>query len=256
MDNRHNTGMYLASAYFNKQRPPLKPIFFILLTLTTLPCQAEGTYFGQATVTTDHRAYGVSLTQTDPGVQVLAGYDIGNGFYLGTFISTFNFIDDSSPFEAGEHLETDVYIGYRHIFNPEIYLSVTLYQYLIQGTNQGIELDFTELMFDLYTPYGQFSFSHTLNDILGDLSQDKAYRFEYNKSQSLWETDLSLELQLGWWNTEDALGNDYVYYNLGLSYPLGPVTACVSYNGTDNAGQELFGHIADPSFVAKATWTF
>ncbi|AQS39223.1 conserved hypothetical protein, proteobacterial [Shewanella psychrophila] len=228
-----------------------------LLLLFTLPSLADGSYYGHASVTTDHRAYGVSLTQTDPAVQVLAGYDVGNGFYLGTFVSTFNFIDDASPYEAGENLETDVYVGYRHLFNEEVYLSVTLYQYLIQGSNSAdISLDFTELMFDLYTPYGQFSFSHTLNDILGDLSVDKAYRVEYNKSQSLWESGLSLDMQLGWWNTKDALGDDYVYYNLGLSYPIGPVTACFTYNGTDNAGQDLFGHIADPTFFAKATWTF
>ncbi|EDQ01262.1 hypothetical protein KT99_17241 [Shewanella benthica KT99] len=37
---------------------------------------------------------------------------------------------------------------------------------------------------------------------------------------------------------------------------IGPVTACITYYGTDNAEQDLFGHIADPSFFAKATWIF
>ncbi|BAJ03156.1 TorF family putative porin [Shewanella violacea] len=228
-----------------------------LLLIFTLPSQADGSFYGHTTVTTDHRAYGVSLTQTDPAVQVLAGYDVGNGFYLGTFVSTFNFIDDASPFEAGENLETDVYIGYRHLFNENVYLSVTLYQYLIQGSNAAdISLDFTELMFDLYTPYGQFSFSHTLNNILGDLSQAKAYRVEYNKSLALWDSGVSLDMQLGWWDTKKALGDAYTYFNLGISSPIGPVTACITYNGTNNAGQDLFGHIADPTFFAKVTWTF
>ncbi|QFU23852.1 TorF family putative porin [Shewanella eurypsychrophilus] len=253
--NYLDTWKYVINTWL-KLKPSLLQLFICSLFILPVPSHAEGTYFGYATVTTDHRAYGVSLTQTDPAVQVLAGYDVGNGFYLGTFISTFNFIDDDSPYEAGENLETDVYLGYRHIFNKDIYLSVTLYQYLIQGTNKGIELDFTELMFDLHSPYGKLTFSHTLNDILGDLSVDNAYRIEYNKSQALWESGLSLDMQLGWWDTKDALGDDYIYYNLGLSYPLGPVTACVTYNGTDNAGQDLFGHIADPTFFAKATWAF
>lgn len=254
MNYRLNTWKRVINPHF--KIPLYLTPFIFASALLPFPSQADASYFGYATVTTDHRAYGVSLTQTDPAVQVLAGYDIGNGFYLGTFISTFNFIDDTSPYEAGENLETDVYLGYRHIFNEDIYLSVTLYQYLIHGTDKGIELDFTELMFDLHTPYGQFSFSHTLNDILGDLSVDKAYRLEYNKSLALWDTGLSLDTQLGWWDTKDALGDDYVYYNLGLSYPIGPVTACLTYNGTDKAGQDLFGHIADPTFFAKATWVF
>ncbi|MBW8185554.1 TorF family putative porin [Shewanella nanhaiensis] len=229
-----------------------------LLLFGLFPSQSHGevSYFGYIAATTDHRAYGVSLTQSDPAMQLHAGLATENGFYVGTFISTFNFIDDASPYEAGENLETDLYAGYRFGLNEELVLSVTLYQYLIQGTDRGISLDFTELMIDLHSPYGQFSFSHTLNDILGDLSQDSAYRVEYNKSLALWDTALSLDIQLGHWNTKDALGEAYLYYNLGISAPIGPVMACIAYNGTDSSGETLFGDIAEGTYYAKLTWAF
>ncbi|MEC4728444.1 TorF family putative porin [Shewanella sp. D64] len=242
----------------NSRTAYIYTLLIILSSLFFLPTysDANSSYFGHAAITTDHRAYGVSLTQKDPAVQIHAGIDVGNGLYAGTFLSTFNFIDDSSPYDAGENLETDLYAGYRYGFSKEVVLSMTLYQYLIQGTNKGINLDFTELIFDLYSPYGQLSFSHTLNDILGDLSQDKAYRVEYNKSIPIWDTSLTLDLQLGHWNTQDALGKAYLYYNLGLSIPIGPIMACVAYNGTDKAGKELFGEIAKGSYYAKVTWVF
>ena len=52
---------------------------------------------------------------------------------------------------------------------------------------------------------------------------------------------------------DDALGDDYLDWNIGVSRSWGLFTAGLSYVGTDGSGTDLFGDLADDRVVLTLT---
>ncbi|MAZ88411.1 MAG: hypothetical protein CL693_12285 [Cellvibrionaceae bacterium] len=234
----------------------LKTLALPAALLLSTGAQAEGSFFGSATATSDYRLFGLSQTLEDPAIQLEAGYDAGNGFFIGGFVSNVDFTPDDDPADGGEKLEADLFVGYDLALSETVSLTTTLIQYTYTGTYSGEDYDYAEIIFDLNTAFGTVTVGQSLDDFLGDLGADKALRVEYNHSIALADSGISLDLQLAHYDTDDAFGDSYNYYTVGFSGDLGPIGVSVGYNGTDSDGKDLFGDIADSTAFLSLTKEF
>lgn len=191
-----------------------------------------------ASVTNNYVWRGITQSDEEFAVQGGADYDFGNGFAIGTWLSTIDFNDDSS-------FEADVYGSFSGMFNDMFGYTVGAIGYLYPDQPSGSDLNFFEIygglsaMIGPATATGRVYFSPDIAD------QTSVY----------WTGGLSIPFggffsataNVGFYDFEN--GGDYVDYNVGLAATYEILTLSVMYTGTDIEG-------ADEYVVGMATVKF
>jgi uncharacterized protein (TIGR02001 family) len=125
-------------------------------------------------VVTDYRYRGISQSRKRPALQGGIDYANKNGFYLGTWASTINWIKDSSipPVATAKGpIEIDVYGGYKGSFNDQISYDVGGLQYWYAGNSYANLTGTNANTFELYgaLTFGPVTakYSHSLTDLFG-----------------------------------------------------------------------------------------
>ena len=180
---------------------------------------------------------GVSQTDEDPTGQIGLTYNSPVGLYAGAWASGVDFGS------GGPDFEVDYFVGYNVDFSESVNFDVMLNRYTYPDAS---ELNFNELI--TKTTFAEtYSLTVAYSDDFGGTDEDAWY---YNLGGS-WGLphDYTLNAGVGYNQTEDALGENYVDWNLGVSKSWGMVTASLDYVGTNGKGNDLFGDLADDRVV-------
>lgn len=203
--------------------------------LTTPAAAAElgggWTVTGNATIVSDYRFRGVSLSDEDPAIQ--GGFNLNHesGFYVGTWASS---TEDSAVYG---NAEIDFFAGYTAEVAPGTTIDGgLLYYYYPNGDDSAGNSDFFE-------PY--VSLSHTFGPVTAKvgaayawdqsaLAGDNIYVYG-DLGAAIPTTPISLKAHIGY--SDGSLGIDadgnYVDWSLGASAAFGPLSIGVAYVDTD-----------------------
>jgi uncharacterized protein (TIGR02001 family) len=148
---------------------------------------AEFTFSGGATLVTDYRFRGLSLSAGDPAIQGTIGVAHSSGFYVGVWGSS---LEDSAVYG---NMELDVYGGWSGPVGGGFSADVGLLYYVYPNGHSPIPAN-------VFEPYASVSY---------DIGPASA----------------KLGVAYAW--SQDSLGNDdnvYVYFNLSSGIPGTPIT--------------------------------
>ena len=241
------------------------------------------TISGSATLVTDYRFRGVSMTDKEMAIQ--GGIDVAHesGFYIGTWASN---LSGWGTF-GGSNMELDIYGGFATDIGSGINLDVGVTWYMFPG---GLDTtDFAE-------PYVKLSSDIGPANVLVGVAyapKQEALGTWYNSAASatydnpgdkgdnlyIWtdasiavpETPLTISGHIGFsdgnpglgpWGTSPAPTGKYIDWSLGAEYALGPLTFGVAYIDTDLTKSETaylqpnFSSSKNGSSIAGSTVVF
>jgi uncharacterized protein (TIGR02001 family) len=162
---------------------------------------SEFTFTGGATLVTDYRFRGLSLSGGDPAIQGTIGVSHSSGFYVGVWASSL----EQDPLDIYGNMELDVYGGWSGEIGSGLSADVGLLYYVYPGgSNPFIPANYFE-------PYASLSY---------DIGPATA----------------KLGLAYAW--KQDSLGGDdnlYVYFDLSSGIPGTPISVDAHVGYTDGA---------------------
>ncbi len=210
---------------------------------------------GGVTAVSDFVWRGVTQTDGDPALQGEVTVSHASGFYAGAWASTVDFGD---PDDGIDH-EIDFYAGWTGELaeGTELDLSVTRVRY--PGVNEGYELDYTEFAAAL-----SFAEYYTVGVAYSpDIFQlgDKGIYYSAAADYPLGDSGLGLKLSSGWYDLDDAAGDSYGDWLVGLTRSFGPIDAELHYTDTFSYGEALAENLddadkADGRLALQLTWAF
>lgn len=216
------------------------------------------TISGGATVVSDYRFRGISLSNEKVAVQPWVTVSHESGFYLGTWLST---LPDSPIYGKAE---IDLYAGYATEIAPGtgVDIGVTYYWYP-DGEQAFGPADYVEIAGKLSHEIGPVKATGTVayapdQNSLG--SNDNLY-FGLGLAAGIPNTPVTLTGSVGY--TDGSLaalapGGNYLDWALGASFAAGPATFTVQYIDTDikKSGIKAVDTLFDPTVVFTLGFAF
>jgi uncharacterized protein (TIGR02001 family) len=190
------------------------------------------TVTGGATLTSDYRFRGISLSDSDPAVQGTVNLNHKSGLYAGVWASSL----EGFGAVGGASAEIDLYAGFRREVVEGVTIDAGLLYYVYPGAEGG--------GFDYFEPYANVS--GTIGPVTAKVGlayaweqdtlggNDNLYVFNDN-TLAIPGTPLSLTTHVGY-NTGDsglAFGDDYLDWALGATATWRNLTLGLAYVGTD-----------------------
>ncbi|MBT0666770.1 hypothetical protein HT136_00100 [Novosphingobium profundi] len=243
----------------------------------------EFTVSGEATLTTDYRYRGVSMTDKEMAIQGGITVTHASGVYAGVWASN---LAGWGTF-GGSNTELDLSAGYSTEVSSGITVDAGLTWIMYPG---GLDTtDFAELHLSMSGDVGPVSVTTGVNyapkqealgtwyysgfsdgyDDPGDKS-DNVYLYG-DLSAGIPDTPLTLNAHLGYsngnaglgpWGTSLAPTGEYIDWSLGADYAMGPLTFSVAYIDTDISKSESaylgsgFRSTKNGSMIAGSTVVF
>ena len=208
-------------------------------------------FSGTMWVTSDYVFRGVSQSQERPAFQAAFDYEHASGFYAGVWGSSVDFIpEDALPEEEDDaDIEIDTYVGWSWEFGDGFNADLQLIRYIYPSTNEGFDYDYNELIGKVGWNWVTFMVGYS-NDVFN--SDESGI---YYNAAGEWELpgEFTLNAGLGYYDLDDALGDSYVDYTVGVSKTWGHFTVALAYFDTDSSGEDLYGTIADERAVATVS---
>ena len=193
-------------------------------------------------VVTDYRYRGISQSRVKPALQGGADYAAANGAYVGTWLSTIDWIKDAGTIagvdSGSTNFEWDLYGGYKGELAKDLTYDVGgLYYLYVSNNYANVPGGANANTFEIYgaITYGMFTakYSHGLTNLFG-----------YADSKGSGYLDLSANVDLGsGWSVTPHIGHQTVHntgiasytdYSLTLGKDLGNgVSLSAAVLGTD-----------------------
>ena len=189
--------------------------------------QGEEAISANLAVTTDYVFRGYTQTGEDPAVQGGVDWADDSGWYLGSWASKVDFGsgDDAS-------MEVDLYGGYAWEANDVSY-DLGLIYYAYPGADSKSGYDFFEAYASLGYDLDAASLGaaiHFTPDNFGETGT--GWYLTGGLSRALSDA-LSVDANVGFSQVTEDFGEDYLEWNLGLSYSISLVSLDLRYHDTD-----------------------
>ena len=156
--------------------------------------EPESTLTYNIGVVSEYRYRGLAQSAKKPALQGGFDYAHKNGFYVGTWASTINWIKDTQPSTVKGPVEIDVYGGYKTEIAPEVTLDVGGLKYWYQGNNLEKATPAGSLTnADTFELYGALSFGA----LTAKLSNSTTNLFGAPNSKNSRYFDVSYTIDLG-----------------------------------------------------------
>ena len=204
-----------------------------------------------AALVSDYAFRGISQTQEDPALQASFDYTHESGFYAGVWGSNVDFTASGAP-DDGADVEIDTYIGWRFPLGEKVGADIQFLRYNYPGTNSGIDYDYNELIgkvtFDWLTAGVAWS-----NDVFAS-GESAAYWF----ASGAWSLPYEFALSAGiaHYDLDDVFSDGYTDFNIGLSRQFGFFKIGLTYVGTDDNGEDIFGDLGGDRLIASIGFTY
>lgn len=185
-------------------------------------------------VVSDYRFRGLSQSGKDPALQGGIDFTAKNGFYLGTWGSTIHWTQDDARVyglnpgasdSGSNHVEVDLYGGYRGTINPDLSYEVGLleywypanaYQNIVGSANANTLEVHGALTYKVFT----VKYSNSLTNIFGFANSRNSGYLELAANFDL-GNGFSVTPHVGHQTISNSPGSDYTDYSLALGKDLG-----------------------------------
>ena len=199
---------------------------------------------GSASVLSDYVWRGVSQTGGDPALQLEGFLEHESGFYAGAWATNVDFTGAGEE-DDGIDWELDAIVGWSGTLGEGAEVDVFLSRVAFPGSRDGYDYDYTELEVDLsFAEYFTVGVAYS-NDIF-NLGGKGIYWFG-GAEVPLGESGIGLLVNAGHYDLDDAAGDSYNDYLVGLTREFGPIRAELHYTDTSSYGEELSENLDDAS---------
>ena len=211
---------------------------------------------GEVTVASDYVWRGVSQTMEDPALQLELTLGHESGFYAGVFGSTVDFGDP----DDGIDYELETYVGWAGALGEATELDVFVSRVAYPGHNGAdYDIDYTEAQAVL-TFVEQYHVGVAYSPDIFNLG-GKGWYYYAGADFPLGETGFTLGLQAGHYDLDDAAGDSYSDWMVGVSREFGPINARLQYTDTSSYSElvaESVGdaNLADGRVALVLSWAF
>jgi len=225
----------------------------------TAPVSAQDTWGGSITLTSDYRVRGLSKTLGDAAIQGGLQAQVTQGWVIGAWASRVG--RDRGRTSA---LEVDAFTGYLWKIALDWDAKVTATHYWYPNDPAAASYDYDELAASLifrsqlvatiaWSPNVEY-FSRYQGDWNADSGRSIAY--ELSGVQPL-TSALSLTAGVGYNDLSQIVDLGYWYWNVGVSYAMGPLQLDVSRIDSDANAEALFGSTTtEAGWSAALSWRF
>jgi uncharacterized protein (TIGR02001 family) len=201
---------------------------------------------GSVSAMSDYVWRGVSQTQEDPAVQAEINLEHSSGFYVGLWASSIDFTGAGEE-DDGIDYELDGYLGWAGELRPGLELDLVLTRAAYPGARKGFDYDYTELEGTLsFAEYYHVGLAYS-PDIFG--LGGKGYYWNAGGEWPLGDSGFGLKAQFGHYDLQDAAGDSYNDYLLGVTREFGPVKAELQYTDTSSYGSRLSEALDDATLA-------
>lgn len=243
-------------------RFPLRAAVAAVLAATALPALAQEadagawSFGGEVVAASDYVWRGVSQTMEDPALQVEAYVEHASGFYVGGFASNVDFGDP----DDGIDTELSGFVGWNGALGGNAELDVFLSRTVYPGHNGAeYDIDYTELEATV-TFAEQYHVGVAYSPDIFNLG-GKGWYYYAGAALPLGDTGLTLGLQAGHYDLDDAAGDSYSDWLVSLDRDFGPINAKLQYTDTSSYSEALSeavgdASVADGRVALLLTWAF
>ncbi len=234
---------------FIPKRTALLAALALALTAPAFAADDEYGFSGSLDFVSDYAYRGISQTNEDPALQLGLDYSFEGGFYVGGWGSNVDF----EPGD-GADIELNAYIGWAGDVTDSVAIDLQLVRYIYPGTSSGVDYDYNEFIGVLsLAELVDFTLGYS-NDVFAS-SEDGIY-YGVSGSYGLPWAELSLDLSLGHYDLDDAVGDSYTDYSIGVSREFGYVSASFAYINTDSDAKNIFGDNAGNRVIFGLSYGF
>ncbi|TDP62587.1 TorF family putative porin [Roseateles toxinivorans] len=203
------------------------------LTVSAMPTMVQAQDASPLTfnvsVTTDYRYRGISQTRLKPAMQGGADYDLGNGFYVGTWASTIKWIKDGG---GDGNLEVDVYGGYKTELSKGLNLDVGVLTYIYPSNKLNPSANTTELYGALSFGVVTAKYSHSVTNLFGFADSKQSGYLDLSATLDLGD-GFTLTPHIGHQSVKNLSSASYTDYALTLTKDYAGFTFGLSAVGTN-----------------------
>ncbi len=221
------------------------------LSVAALPAFAQEagddagwSFGGEVVVASDYVWRGVSQTMEDPALQLEAYVEHSSGFYVGGFASNVDFGDP----DDGIDYELETYVGWAGALGEATELDVFVSRIAYPGHNGAdYDIDYTEVQAVL-TFVEQYQVGVAYSPDIFNLGGKGWYYFA-GAGFPLGDTGLTLGLQAGHYDLDDAAGDSYSDWLVSLDRDFGPINAKLQYTDTSSYSELVAESVGDASLA-------
>ena len=220
----------------------------VLAASSAMACESEdGQHSTSASVafSSEYIWRGISQTDGDPAISGSLDYAHASGFYAGVWGSNVDYGDDASA-------EFDAYLGYANEFGETgIGYDVGVLRYMFPGEDYNFNEVYGSLSYSIFSAGVAYS-----SDTLGS-GEDGYYYF----IDAGYELPMGLNLY-GGFGVYDADENtfgvedSYSHYWVGVSKDIAGFTLDLSYQDADSDAEDIYGDLADETFLFSVSRSF
>lgn len=218
--------------------------------------EAAWEFSGEVTAASDYVWRGVSQTMEDPALQLELTLGHESGFYAGVFGSNVDFGDP----DDGIDYELSGYAGWAGELGAGTELDIFVSRVVYPGHNGAdYDTDYTEIEANLaFADYYNVGVAYS-PDIFN--LGGKGWYYYAGADFPLGETGFTLGLQAGHYDLDDAAGDSYSDWMVGVSREFGPINARLQYTDTSSYSElvaESVGdsRLADGRVALVLSWAF
>ena len=213
---------------------------------------------GSVVATSDYVWRGVSQTQGNPALQLDVSVTHASGFYAGAWASNVDFTAAGED-DDGIDIELDPYIGWSGALGENAELDVSLTYVSYPGHLDGYDYAYTELE-GVLTFADHFHVGLAYSPDIFNLGGHGIYG-NAGVELPLGESGFDLKAQVGHYDLNDAVGDSYNDFQVGLGRSFGPLRADLLYTDTSSYGEALSEGLDDASQAdgrvsLQVTWEF
>ncbi len=212
--------------------------------------QASAEVSANVSLVSDYVFRGISQTQSDMTIQGGFDWSHESGFYVGTWASGVDFVDQGP--DDGADLELDLYVGYGGSINDDFSYDVSYVQFYYPGTVRGANYNYGEFLGSLgYRDFLNFTLGYS-NDVFN--SDETGLYYEVSAGADFTDDGWSWNAAVGHYDLDD-IDASYTHYSLGVAKAFEKATLALTYH--DSNGEEEFGRgIAEDRIVFSISTEF
>ena len=231
------------------KRPVSAAALAAALSFAALPALAQEaetawSFGGEVTASSDYVWRGVSQTMEDPALQLELTLEHASGFYVGAFGSNVDFGDP----DDGIDYELETYVGWAGALGEATELDVYVSRVAYPGHNGAdYDIDYTEAQVVL-TFVEQYHVGVAYSPDIFNLG-GKGWYYHAGANFPLGETGLTLGLQAGHYDLNDAAGDSYSDWLVSLDRDFGPINAKLQYTDTSSYSELVAESVGDASLA-------
>lgn len=205
-----------------------------------------------ATLASDYIFRGISQTLEDPALQLGLGFEHRSGLFAGVWGSNVDFPSNELR-DNPRNVEVDLYLGYSRQLGRDLVGSTVVTRYEYPGSDGRFEYSYSEIGVGLqFRDQLGASVSYS-DDVMGRGASSLVFEL-FGRHPLPRRVDLNVGL--GYFDFGESILESYGFWSLGISTTRSRLTFDLSYIGTDEAAERIFGTLAGHRVVFSVTGNF